>query len=144
MREFLKPINSQVVHPPLYVTPPISVKQPRTLREVNLLRGKRVLEVILLTNVPSIAMETDTSKLRSRLLENLDWVLATVIPVMVVCNELRASKSVTVHQRPQRPSNVRLLSRGKETSGVCRVAVLRLVLDSDSIGGNPLVLEALQ
>jgi len=89
--------NSQVIHPPLDVAPPIGGKESRTLGEVNFFRRKCILKVALLTNVSSVAMECGTGKLRSRLLENLDRELAAVAPVMVIRNDLRASKPIVVH-----------------------------------------------
>lgn len=144
MRSPLNLIDSQVIHPPLDVTPPIGAKCPCTLSEVNLFRRESVLEFVLLTDVSSIAMEGGTGELRSCLLENLDRVLAAIDPVMFISNDLRASKPVAVHGRPQCLSDVCLLSRGEYTSGVRGIAILGFVLDPNGIGGDSLVLEPLQ
>jgi len=89
-------------------------------------------------------MESGTSKLGSCLLENLDWVLTALVPVMVVRDDPRAPKTVAVHQRSQSPSNVCFLSSGEFAGGICRVAVPRLVLDTDRVGNDSLVPESLQ
>ena len=143
-RKVPTPIDLQVIHPPLDVTPPISVKQSCTLGEVHFFRRERSLEFPLLINVSSVAMESGASELGSRLLENLDWVLAALVPVMLVRDNPRASKTIVVHQRSQCFSNVCLLTRGKFTGGICRVAVPRLVLDPDCVCSDSLVPESLQ
>lgn len=142
--EISTPIYSQGVRPPLDVTPPIRVKQSCTLGEVHLFRRKRSWELALLINASSVAMESGTSKLRSCLLKNLDWVLTALVPVMVIRDDPRAPKTVAVHQRSQCPSNVCLLSSGEYAGGICRVAMSGLVLDANCVGSDSLVPESLQ
>jgi len=89
-------------------------------------------------------MEGDTSKLGICLFDNLDWVSAAIIPVVVVRDDLGASKTVLVHQRSQCLSNICFLSRVELTGGVCSVAEPRLVLNPNCIGGDSLVSEPLQ
>lgn len=143
LHEIPTPIYSQGVRPPLDVSPPIRVKQSCTLGEVHLLGRKRSWEFALLTNVSSVTMESGTSKLGSCLLKNLDWVLTALVPVMVIRDDPRAPKTVVVHQRSQCPSNVCLLSSGESASGICRVAMLGLVLDANRVGSDSLVPESL-
>jgi len=89
-------------------------------------------------------MEGSTRKLRSGLLENLDRVLAALVPVVFIGYDLCVAKSVAVHKRPQYLSNVRLLSGGEFAGGICGVTIPRFVLDPDGIGGDSFVPEPLQ
>ena len=139
-----EPRDSQVIRHPLHVTPPVSVKHSRALGKVHLLRRERVLEVVLLTDVPSVAVETGTSELGRRLLENLDRILAALVPVVIECDDLGVPETVAVHHRPQRLSHVCLLRRGEYAGRVGRIAELRLVLYPDCESGDSLVPEPLQ
>ena len=137
-------IGSQVIRPPLDAAPPVGIAHPCALGEVHLLRRERMLECALLTVVSSVAMEGGASKLGSRLLDHLDRVLAAMVPVVVVRDDSRASEPVAVHQRSQRPSDVRFLCRSEFAGGVCRVTVLGLILDPNRVGGDALAPEPLQ
>ena len=89
-------------------------------------------------------MEGGASELGICLFEDLDWVSVAIIPVVVIRDDLRASKTVAVHQSSQCLSNVCFLSRGEFAAGVCGVAELRLVLNPNRVGGDSLSLEPLQ
>lgn len=136
-------IDPQVFHPPLDVVPPVGTKQPRALGQVQLLRRERVLELLLLTHSSSVAMEGGTGKLVICLLQNLNRELAAVDPVMIVRDNPRGSKPVVVHQRPQRLSNIRLLSRTEDAGRVRGIRVFGLVLDANRIRGDALISEPL-
>ena len=144
LHEIPTPIYSQGIRPPLYVRPPIRVKQSCTLGKVHFLRRKRSWEFALLIDVSSVTMESGTSKLGGCLLKNLDWVLTALVPVMVIRDDPRAAKTVAVHQRSQCPSNVCLLSSGEYASGIRGVAMFGLVLDANRVGSDSLVPESLQ
>ena len=134
--------DSQILRPPLDMTPPIWVKRSRAFCEVNLLRRERSLELVLLINISRVAMEGSTGELRGCILKNLDRALA-IVPVMFVGNDLRVAKSVAVHQGPQRLSDVRLLSGGEFTGGIRGITVPGLILNPNCVGGDPLVPEPL-
>ena len=140
----MEPTDSQVIRQPLDVTPPVGTEHSRALGKVYLLRRKRILEVALLTNVSSVTVEASTSKLGERLLENLDRILAALVPVMIECDDPGVPEPVVVHHGPQRLPNVCLLRRAEHAGGVCGVVVLGLVLYPDCEGGDSLVPKSLQ
>ena len=144
MQDSQKQINSQIVHPPLGISPPICTEQSRTFGKVDLLRRERIHELFLLAGISGVTVEGGASELGICLLQNLDRKLAAVDPIMIVRDDLRAPKPVAVHQGSQRHPNVRLLSGSEYTGGVRGVGVLGFVLDPDCVGGDSLVPEPLQ
>lgn len=102
------------------------------------------MEIILLADISSVTMERGAGELRVGLLQDLYRVCRAVIPVMIVRDNLGVSKSITVHERSQGLSDIRFLGRGEPGSGIGGVTILRLILNTDGVCGDALVLEPLQ
>lgn len=61
-----------------------------------------------------------------------------VVPIVLVSDDLRRAEAIAIHQASQRRRNHALLPRVHQSSRICGVVVLWLVLDPDGEDGNRL------
>lgn len=144
--------NSQKAY--LEVAPPVAMERTGAFREVDVLVWVRTVELVLVADVPRVAVERRASKRVASVLHlskpsgytssttdregtqayHFDGIGTSIVPVVLIGDDDGVLEAVAVHERAELAANLRLIRSGNQGCRVRRVRVLRLVLQGSATG----------